>query len=219
MEPEDPPRGQPDRRPIPDPTTLTTQQLQREVAALKEVLVTMITSVDSRLTVRIDGMDKAIMVHNEIVTKTPTEIDKQVSHLRELHDSKFEAINKQFENRDQRAEQANRDNKENVAAALSAAKEAVAAHNIAAATAIQKQETAFSKQIDQLTTLFNTGINAVESKVADNKDRLTLLEGKGAGVTVAQTKQEKDSSFWVSVVAVLVAFGGLITLVLINVNK
>ena len=212
-------RGLTDRRPIPDPTVLTTQQLQREIQALRDILNTRIDAVQDQLHVRLSAMDKAMEVATAIVTHTPTEIDKQILHLKELHDAKFAAIDRQFENRDSRAEQANRDNKENVAAALNAAKESVKQHNDASALAIAKSEAATNKQIDQIMTLFHTSNGSLEGKIGDIKDRLTLIEGKGAGVTVAQNKQEKDSSFWVSVVAVLVAFGSLIAMVLINLAK
>jgi len=68
-----------DSRPVPDPTLLTTQQLTREIAALKEVIFT-----------RLEGMDKAIFLFNENITRVPTDTDKQIQHLKELHDSKFE---------------------------------------------------------------------------------------------------------------------------------
>ena len=68
-------------RPIPDPTFLTTQQLLRELASLKDVVFT-----------RLDGMDRAIVLFNENITRVPTDTDKQIQHLRELHESKFEAV-------------------------------------------------------------------------------------------------------------------------------
>jgi ribosome-associated translation inhibitor RaiA len=67
-----------DWRPRPDPTNLTTQQLIREIAALKEVVFT-----------RLDGMDRAIVVFNDAITRSPTDTDKQISHLKELHESRF----------------------------------------------------------------------------------------------------------------------------------
>jgi len=51
-----------DRRPVPDPTILTTQQLQREVAALKEIIFT-----------RLDANDKAVELLHADVTRVPTD--------------------------------------------------------------------------------------------------------------------------------------------------
>ena len=73
------------RTPIPDPTVLTTQQLVREIAALKEVVFT-----------RLDGMDRAILIFNENITRVPTDTDKQIQHLRELLQSKLEEIVKEM---------------------------------------------------------------------------------------------------------------------------
>jgi hypothetical protein len=58
-------------RPIPDPTTLTTQQLLREVD-------------------RLQGL----------IDKIPAEITSKVSNLQELHEEKFSSIATQFAERD-----------------------------------------------------------------------------------------------------------------------
>jgi hypothetical protein len=68
-----------DRRPIPDPTLLTTQQLISAIGSLKELVFT-----------RLDGMDRAIELFNANITRVPTDTDKQISHLKALHESRFE---------------------------------------------------------------------------------------------------------------------------------
>jgi hypothetical protein len=70
-----------DVRPIPDPTTLTTNQLNAAILALKELVVT-----------RLDGMDKAMSLFNENITRVPTDTDKQIQHLKELHDTKIKSL-------------------------------------------------------------------------------------------------------------------------------
>ncbi len=72
--------------PIPDPTLLTTQQLTREIAALKEVIFT-----------RIDGMDLAIKLANETITRVPSDADKQIQHLKELLEVRIYANEKDHE--------------------------------------------------------------------------------------------------------------------------
>lgn len=69
-------------RPDPDPTTLTTAQLLREIDSLKELVFT-----------RLDGMDTAIKLFNENITRVPTDTDKKIQHLKELHEAAFEAAN------------------------------------------------------------------------------------------------------------------------------
>jgi len=180
--------------PVPDPTELTTKNLQREIAALKELIEARIVSLDHTISTRLEGHET-------------------------LQKVQFEHIADKFIDRDAHADKANRDSKDNIAAALQAAKESVFQHNQASSIAIAKSETAMNKTIDQIMTLIHTSNDSLESKISDIKDRLTSIEGKGAGVAATQSKQEKDSSFWVSVVAVLVAFSSLIVMVFINVTK
>ena len=78
-------RAQPDS----DPTMLTFAMVQREMLALKEVIFT-----------RLDGMDRAIVIFNDAITRTPTYTDKQISHLKALHEERFEAIAQGFTERD-----------------------------------------------------------------------------------------------------------------------
>ena len=63
---------------IPDPTLLTTAALKHEIALLKELITT-----------RLDSMDKAQSLFEENLSRVPTDTDKQISHLKELHDSKL----------------------------------------------------------------------------------------------------------------------------------
>jgi hypothetical protein len=233
--------------PVPDPTVLTTQQLQRELASLKEVVFT-----------RLDGMDKAISLFNDNITRVPTDTDKQISHLKELHgtmieaakehigsvlqpifvrldemsravrlvqdiadrfparvdekimalqgihDEKFHSIAVQFTERDARTEQTSRDSKVAVDAALQAAKEAVAEQNRSSALAIAKSETATVKQIDQQGLLIQTATKALDDKIDDIKERLTRIEGKGEGVSVAATSHLGTSNYWVAIIGLVI---------------
>jgi hypothetical protein len=226
MDPESD-RGLRDRRPIPDPTILTTQQLFREIAALEKILITRIEGVKSEITVRLDAMDKAMEVATDIVTHTPTEIDREITHLKALHDSKFNAIDRQFENRDSRLEQANRDNKENVQSALKAANDSVSQHNQSSALAIAKSEAAFAKQIDQQAVVIQTMKDALESKMAASNEstedkiselrksvnstdsRVTQIEGRGSGVTSAEHKQESSNNWIATVIGLIIGVGGV----------
>ena len=208
--------------PVPDPTLLTTQQLIREMASLRELLET-----------RLDGMDKAIMLIQAQADRIPSSTDialqrlqelldnklanvqaqfdardravdravttaleaqkatmllqnsslnESVSRLQELHNEKFESIATQFRERDVRTEQASKDSKVAIDAALQAQKEAVGKQNEANSAAISKSEAAFVKQIDQIGILISTMTKGTDDKIGDIKDRLTTIEGlkKGA---------------------------------------
>jgi len=126
------------------------------------------------LLTRIDAMDKAQALFETNLTRVPTEVEKQVAHLKELHEEKFSSIQTQFIERDARSDQTSKDAKVAVDAALQAAKEAVA-----------KSETSTIKQIDQMTGMIQASNKGIDDKFQDVKDRLTRNEGKGAGMNAA----------------------------------
>lgn len=159
-------------RPVPDPTVLTTQQLQREVLALRELF-------DSRF----GGYDKAIALLQANADRAPTisVVEERVRSLKDLHDEKFKSIAVQFAERDTRTEQTSRDSKVAVDAALQAAKEAVGEQNKSSALAIAKSEASTTKQIDQLGVAFSATTTGINDKIDDIKDRITTIEGRGTG--------------------------------------
>ena len=197
-----------DWRPIPDPTLLTTQQLMSAISALKELVFT-----------RLDAMDRAVILLSENVNRVPTETDKAVSHLKELHDEKFQAIQVQFTERDVRADQTTRNNATSLAAALQAAKEAVGKQNESFALSIAKSEASTMKQMEQQGQLIKTSNDALESKISDLKDRVTTIESKGVGVQVAEKKQETASNAILSILGIVIAVGSLATLVIVSILK
>ncbi len=187
--------------PIPDPTLLTTQQLMLAVSALKELLF-----------VRLDAMDKAVELLHEDVTRVPTDVDKQIVNLRTLMEQRFEVVEEkfhsigtQFKERDTRVEQTAKDTKVAVDAALQAAEKAVGKQNESFALSIDKSEKATMKQIDQQGILIQTATTALNDKIDDIKDRLTLIEGKGAGQTTEQAAHTTSTRDAWGIVAVVVA--------------
>jgi len=203
-----------DRRPIPDPTLLTTQQLMRELASLKELIFT-----------RIAGMDEATKLLQAQADRVPSDTDKAIQHLRELtetrfdaielrfearnteklYDEKFHSIETQFKERDTRTEQTSKDSKVAVDAALQAAKEAVGEQNKSSALAIAKSEASTAKQIDQLQTLITTTSNNSDEKIADLKERLTRIEGMTGGTEAARKNLQDNSSIYIALAALVVA--------------
>ena len=185
---ESPPRDP--SRPEPDPSQLTTAQLMREAAHIRDTL-----------NLKIDAIEKAIVVAHDDMVRVPTAMDKAVDGLRiltwqrfdsvhttflsvaALNEQKFGAIKTQFDERDTRVQQTAKASKEALDAALQAAKEAVSEQNKSNSVAIAKSEAATSKQIDQLTGAIHLTAKTTDDKVADLKERLTRIEGSGAGKT------------------------------------
>jgi hypothetical protein len=186
------PDGARDIRPDPDPTRLTTDQLTREIAVLSASTTAGLAAVREIIQTRLDGMDKAIRLLQDGADRFPARIDEKIVALRHEHDQKFaqldstfaekfNSIQTQFRERDVRTEQAAGAVKIAVDAALQAQKEAAGEQNRSNALAQSKSETAFTKQIDQMSILIQTMTKGFDDKIADVKDRLTRIEGIGAG--------------------------------------
>lgn len=178
--------------PIPDPTLLTTAQLYREIAALDASILARLLAVR-----------------------------EEIRALREIMDSKYEAITIKFVERDIRFGQRDELNKSATEAQL-----------VAHTTAINKAEAGFSKQIDEIGKRIEiltrsieervTGITkSLDERVSDLKDRMTTIETRAATTSMVtrENKQEKaDSSQMnyyaisgiVGLVGILFGFGMLV---------
>jgi hypothetical protein len=163
--------------PRPDPTRLTTEQLLRELASLREIFET-----------RLDGMDKAATVLSETVNRTPTAIQTAISNVREVYDERFAGIALQFTERDVRTEQAAKGGKEALDAALLAAKELVAQQNEANRGEAAKTEQNFTKQID-----------AQAARIDELKERIDRGEGQSSGSAATVADRRADAKYEQSV--------------------
>jgi len=175
----------------PDPTTLTTQQMLREVASLKELLLT-----------RMDAMDHATTLRIETWHDEPKKMRDLVQNLEQLHAEKFSSIAQQFAERDTRTEQATSSGAQALAAALQAAKELVGAQGEASAAAAVKSETSFTKQIDQIGTIIQTLEKALDARITELKERIDRGEGNASGVHEVRANNRLN-------VTAIIAAGGL----------
>lgn len=225
--------------PVPDPTVLTTAQLVRETAALREILEEKISSVmqilQARFTetivlrevleqrilalrevtqTRFEDHDKALQLIEDASHRQPSDVDIKVGNLQKVHEEKFESIQTQFRERDTRTEQTSKDSKVAVDAALQAAKEAVGEQNKSSGLAISKSEASTNKQIDQLQLLIQSSGKATDDKIDDLKQRLTRIESEGRGMKAAEVTQQTSNTSMVSIVGLiigtLVGIGGIV---------
>jgi uncharacterized coiled-coil protein SlyX len=191
-------------RPVPDPTVLTTEALLRAVAGERDY-------VDGRIAVleeRLDAIDRATRLLNETVNRVPTDVQKEVGHLSGLFDEKFHSVDKQFLERDTRAERESRDNKVAVDAAFAAQKEAAAKQDESNAKAIEKSERATTETISKLDGLFKTRTDAQADKIDDLKDRLTSVEQQRIGRTETHSNQN-------AIIGFALTGGGLVLAVIV----
>jgi len=164
--------------PVPDPTTLTTEavdrataQWHRELAAQREILET-----------RLDAMDRATLLRLEMINGAPAKTQEEVRHLRELLEQRADLS-------DRAVRLAADESRVSLTAALDAAKEAVKEQNTANSLAIGKSEIATQKQIDALALLMTSTNGALSDKIDEVKSRLDRGEGVTSGASAAVTDQ------------------------------
>lgn len=161
---------------VSDPTPLTTQQLLRENLWLRELIEARIKGLEGRM----EAGDEAVRLLQTFADRTPTTMDVNgaVERLREVAFQKFEAVKIQLLERDAVADKASKDVKSAVDAAFAAAKEAVSEQNKSNALSNAKTEASFTKQIDMLNDSKKTEMKAVDDKLNDIKERITVIESK-----------------------------------------
>jgi hypothetical protein len=197
---------------VPGAPYLTTEELRRDVSALREILQA-----------RLDGMDRATELLSETVNRTPTIIQIEISHVRELLDEKlgradsqfterFRSVEQQFSERDVRTNQAATASAQALAAALQAAKEAVFEQAQAAAKAAEKTETSTGKQIDLLLSQIKAQGETFGDRLAELKERIDRGEGSQTGAIVQRTETRLNNGQLIALVMMLVTIVGLILL-------
>lgn len=191
------------RVPVPDPTALTTEQLNRAIAALRDLIET-----------RLGAMDKAIDIAHRSAEQSSMFVRGEVAQLERLHDAKFAAIAQAFTDRDRHMVEAASDNKIAMQAALKAAKELSDEQNRSSEAAAAKSEAATTKQIDALGSVIQAGTHTVDGKIGDIKDRLTIIEGKALGTGGSVTMTISIASVIIASVATLASVAALLVRIL-----
>lgn len=151
--------------PRPDPTTLTTQQLEKGIASVREILET-----------RLSGNAEAVKLLKEERDKLPEYIRELVGHLQQLQNEKFAGVGQRLVDLVTQTDKVAALNQTAIAAALLAAKELVSIQNTSNTNAIDKSSAAFTKQIENIVLLIGTNTKSQDDKYNDLKDRLTALE-------------------------------------------
>lgn len=192
--------------PVPDPSTLTTAALRREVDVLQREL----GNVQKLLEGRLDAIDRATVLRMERVEGIPSDTREKVSHLREVQDERFTSIAQQFSERDIRTSQASDASAQALAAALQAAKELVGAQGEASAAAAVKSETSFTKQIDQIGTIIQTLEKALDARITELKERIDRGEGNQTGVHDQRLESRANTGQFVAAMGVAAVVASLV---------
>ena len=203
--------------PNPDPSVMTTAQLDRTIVGLTENIAARFDAITTRL----DGMDKASAVLHEDMVRVPTLLDREIHSARTLMEAKlqnifdvmqekFARVDVLFVEGDKRTQQLSTANALALAAALQAAKEAVAEQNRSNTTAIAKSETAVSEQIKQMQISFETGLRSTNEKIDDIKSRLDKGEGGVTGARHEVSERRLDMGTVIAVIAVIGVFVSIV---------
>jgi hypothetical protein len=194
------------------------------ISGVKESIRRELSALDKILTARLDGMDRATSLLSETVNRTPTAIQTEISHLRELineklgslggqAEEKFKSIELQFAERDVRTSQGAAAGSQALAAALQAAKEAVFEQAQAAAKAAEKTELSVTKQIDQIQLQIKTIGDGFSDRIGELKERFDRGEGTTSGAHDARAGQRLDTAQWMQGLIVLAALATVILLI------
>jgi hypothetical protein len=150
----------------------TTEQLTREITTLKEIIDT-----------RLDGMDRAIVLFQENLTRVPTETDKSTGNLKEFLLQKFatvftalDGIAVQFKERDTRVAQRFDSTQHELATALVASKELTGSQHTAFAQTMNEKflsvATQFTEKFDGIAVQFKERDTRVEQTAKASKEAL-----------------------------------------------
>lgn len=187
-------------RPNPDPTILTTEQSDKSIKSLREL-------IEARLNCAEENVEHI----REKVDARAAAIATEVKHLHDLQNEKFRSIAQQFTERDTRTEQTARDTKVAVDAALQAAEKAVGKQNEAFALSTAKSEAATTKQIDAIGLLIATTNKAADDKINDLKGSIATLNTMIASFN-ARGGGMRDG--WALLVAGILALIGVLTFIM-----
>lgn len=198
----------------PDPTVRTTEQMLQKVEDSEKEYNAKLETVNARL----NAMDKAAEVLHETVTRTPTEIQLAVTHVRELFDVRMQAERDLGSLREAYRVELKADSKEALATAMIAAEKAVQAalaaaekardqETIRTQLATDKAEKAFIEALAQQQATFTVaianvveGVNEAKSGIADIR-----AEQRG-GALLTTTTQASNSNTWMIVAGIVSIF-------------
>jgi hypothetical protein len=196
--------------PIPDPSTLTTAMLLREISNLRAVLASQIGGQRDVFEARLAGMDEAIKLLQTIEDRRPKEMEALVQHLHDLMNERFGSVDKQFMERDTRTEQAAASTKTAVDAALQAQKEAAGEQNKSLTLSIDKTERGTQESIRQNADLQASNYNGLRDLLGGLDTRLTKIESLGLGAQQQRGESHTSQAAVLAYVLAAFAIGGFV---------
>jgi cobalamin biosynthesis Mg chelatase CobN len=192
-------------RPIPDPTSLTTEALQREIRNLGDTLRAelKIESAEASggrlvITTRIDGIERDLFNLGALVKERFDIIERQRVEQKQDNEKAVQAALLA-------AEKA-------VQAALLAQKEAVREQTAASALAISKSESSTAAQQSQQYATITAELKAVTDRLGEQGNRITTIESTKLGSQQSSAGLQTNIGLIISVVLFVIALIGFFAL-------
>lgn len=138
-----------------------------------------LTGALAKIEARLDGMDRA----QELIQQWPTELEKRIGQVKELHDAQLAAIKDAIAALDRLYTERTELLQRLFQKQHEGNKELLEQQYVSSQKAIDKAEESVREQLEKVEKLNTTFNNALSERIASNKDRITAIESrfKGAG--------------------------------------
>jgi hypothetical protein len=212
--------GNPSSVPIPDPTSLTTDavnkldvELRRDLASLERLLVQRLDTIelDQR-----DNRDEAQNRLAEAVALLTTQISEKMHAEREYIAGQISLVAIGAQEKFIAIEGTFASNALALTAALAAQKEAAFEAKKSSDLAIDKSEAATKEKIDSNAAQTNTSLKALEDRFDDLKERVDRGDGNTAGAHESRSEQRLNTNQLISLASVIIIAIALVVTVLHN---
>lgn len=228
-----------DRRPVPDPTVLTTEAANRQDAAVRTVIRSEIDHLSNLLDSKFERLDERFTLQETRVGEqkkdTAEYLMGQLVNLQQIYTADFATVNQRFADNEvlltekfkfvydsftqlalRTAEQKS-DTNTSLTAALAAQEKSAAATTLSSEKSIDKSEEATLERIRATENLLSSSSKANDDKYGDLKERLVAIEartaGIGEGTTGARQHTESNRGLLSVLAATVIAVIAIITLV------
>ena len=190
----------------PDPSTLTTAQLQRELVGLRQLLET-----------RMDASDMQIADLKAAMIRLPMErtalIDKQISAIKEYFEEKFKGVETQFIGVEKLTSAMQSAAGTAITAAFAAADKQYAAQNVANADSIRKSETNFAERLKGVETLQESTKETLSTQIGELRARIDRGDGGVRAVVDSRNEHRLDVGGIVSIIAAIISAAAVVVAV------
>jgi len=160
------------------PCLPTDEQVFREISWLRELFEA-----------RMNAMDVAVLLLQSSANKAPT-----IAEIAASHGEKFASVAAQF---------VAKDNAINIA--ITAAEKAVDKQNNSITQAIERIDASVTKQTDQIKNMATLTDTAVNGKIGDLKERLTIIESREVGARRVESRHGEIWGYVVGGIGLMVA--------------